>query len=254
MRYDEVYNHVKQVGTVKKSSFLPSALQGPMASPSSKQQGKHSFMNSSSSPPHVFRNDNLLNATKPFGGVKIKREYNEVRPEIYLLSEIKEEVDIWEDGDSVLNAHETNSDQTESEPPVAQNIQDNSQEVYSTTNETSVSAEQTSVDEQTLPHPEQTSVDVQTLPQSDSILCPICGIFLHKSIQWQHMQRTHSKKYHIIKRLCPTCGVFVNSNRLKEHMVTHSNIREFKCCNCGETFKYKHVRDRHSRDYCPNKK
>ncbi|XP_021368275.1 zinc finger and BTB domain-containing protein 49-like isoform X7 [Mizuhopecten yessoensis] len=59
----------------------------------------------------------------------------------------------------------------------------------------------------------------------------------------------HNRLFHRTDLKCPVCKIckkiFPFESNLRQHSIKHSGVREFKCDNCGKSFKYKHTLKEH---------
>ena len=86
-------------------------------------------------------------------------------------------------------------------------------------------------------------------PQQEEVMCHQCGkVFSHRYKLKQHLTNIHNKTF---RHSCPFCNkVFNLRHQLTKHLVTHSDVKPFKCryCDYKNARKYrvvKHVQKTH---------
>lgn len=73
--------------------------------------------------------------------------------------------------------------------------------------------------------------------------CDICGLtLLSKSGIRRHMVHKHlglrtSSGAQLKTEVCNICGVYTTKRNLKDHVASHSTIKNFECDNCGSAVK-----------------
>lgn len=78
--------------------------------------------------------------------------------------------------------------------------------------------------------------------------CPQCD----KTFSTIESMKVHIRILHIGERLffCEICGIACATNAaLKEHQITHTDVRPFKCSQCTKCFKYLRGLKQHSRTH-----
>ena len=86
--------------------------------------------------------------------------------------------------------------------------------------------------------------------QPEEVMCHVCGkVFSHRYKLKQHLSNIHNKTF---KHSCPFCQKAFNlRHQLTKHLVTHSDIKPFKCkyCEYKNARKYrvvKHIQKAHN--------
>jgi hypothetical protein len=86
-------------------------------------------------------------------------------------------------------------------------------------------------------------------PQQEEVMCHQCGkVFSHRYKLKQHLTNIHNKTF---RHSCPFCNkVFNLRHQLTKHLVTHSDVKPFKCryCDYKNARKYrvvKHIQKTH---------
>lgn len=80
------------------------------------------------------------------------------------------------------------------------------------------------------------ALNAHKLAHSDEkpVQCPHCP----KRFKTAHRLRRHEDTHQGTEYICPECGLKLNTKRtLKNHMVVHSDVKQFKCQYCGNEFK-----------------
>ena len=85
--------------------------------------------------------------------------------------------------------------------------------------------------------------------QQEEVMCHQCGkVFSHRYKLKQHLTNIHNKTF---RHSCPFCNkVFNLRHQLTKHLVTHSDVKPFKCryCDYKNARKYrvvKHIQKTH---------